>query len=131
MRVQDVFDNEELVKKDSKAFLDVFHEKEIKQVENYLKQHNIEATKTEKGTFVQIQNPGDGPLIDSGKQVSVIYTGKLFPSGKQFETNDEEGKQPIKFVVGKHSIIPGWDDGLRSFKEWRDSHFIYSCVPGV
>ena len=45
--------------------------------------------------------------IDSGKQVSVIYTGKLFPSGKVFETNDKEDGQPIKFVVGSHSIIPG------------------------
>src|SRR6202790_4065138 len=36
MRVVDVFDNEELVKKDREALLQTFHEKEIKQVENYL-----------------------------------------------------------------------------------------------
>jgi FKBP-type peptidyl-prolyl cis-trans isomerase FkpA len=117
MRVEDVFDNEDLVKKDREAILDVFHAKEIKQVENYLQAHNIQATKTPMGTFVQILAPGDGPLIDSGKQVSVVYTGKLFPSGKTFETNDQEGKQPIKFVIGRKSIIAGWDDGLRLLKK--------------
>jgi FKBP-type peptidyl-prolyl cis-trans isomerase FkpA len=117
MRVVDVFDNEVLVKKDREGILESFHAKEIKQVENYLQTNNIQATKTDKGTFVQIRNPGEGALIDSGKQVSVIYTGKLFPSGKQFETNDEEGKQPIKFVIGRHSIIPGWEDGIRLLKK--------------
>jgi FKBP-type peptidyl-prolyl cis-trans isomerase len=123
MRVVDVFDNEELVKKDRESLLESFHAKETQQVENYLTAHNIQATKTAKGTFVEIKNPGEGALIDSGKQVSVIYTGKLFPSGKQFETNDEEGKQPIKFVVGRHTIIPGWDDGVRLLKKGATATF--------
>jgi FKBP-type peptidyl-prolyl cis-trans isomerase FkpA len=117
MKVVDVFADEMAVQKDREAAMEVFHAKEIKQVENYLQQHNIQATKTSMGTFVEIKTPGEGALIDSGKQVSVIYTGKLFPSGKQFETNDEEGKQPIKFVVGRHTIIPGWEDGVRLLKK--------------
>jgi FKBP-type peptidyl-prolyl cis-trans isomerase FkpA len=117
MKVQDVFTDELAVQKDRQAAMDIFHAKEIRQVENYLKQHNIQATKTDMGTYVEIKNPGEGALIDSGKQVSVIYTGRLFPSGKQFETNDEEGKQPIKFVVGRHMIIPGWEDGVRLLKK--------------
>lgn len=117
MKVLDVFADEMAVQKDREAALEVFHAKEIKQVENYLQQHNIQATKTSMGTFVEIKTPGEGALIDSGKQVSVIYTGRLFPSGKQFETNDEEGKQPIKFVVGRHTIIPGWEDGVRLLKK--------------
>jgi FKBP-type peptidyl-prolyl cis-trans isomerase FkpA len=117
MRVLDVFDNEAAVQKDRESLLDAFHQKEISQVDNYLQQHHIQATKTAKGTFVEIKEPGDGPLIDSGKQVSVIYTGKLFPSGKVFETNDEEGKQPIKFVIGRRSIIPGWEDAMQLLKK--------------
>ena len=117
LRVEDVFDNEELVKKDRDSLLVGFHAKQTQQVENYLKEHNIQATKTAKGTFVEIKNPGEGPVIDSGKQVSVIYTGKLFPSGKVFETNDKEDGQPIKFVVGSHRIIPGWEDGVRLLKK--------------
>jgi FKBP-type peptidyl-prolyl cis-trans isomerase len=117
MRVEDVYDNEEAVQKDRQVGLDAFHAREIKQVENYLQQHNIQATKTNMGTFVEIKNAGEGALVDSGKLVSVVYTGKLFPSGKVFETNDKEGGQPIKFVIGRHSIIPGWDDGLRLLKK--------------
>ena len=117
MRVQDVFATEDLLKKDRDALLVVFHEKETRQIEDYLKQNNIQATKTSLGTFVQILTPGDGPAVDSGKQVSVIYTGRFFPSGKVFETNDKEDGQPIKFVVGTKSMIPGWDDGLRLLKK--------------
>ena len=123
LRVEDVFDNEGLVKKDRDSLLVGFHAKETQQVENFLKEHNIQATKTEKGTFVEIKNPGQGPIIDSGKQVSVIYTGKLFPSGKMFETNDKEDGQPIKFVVGSHKIIPGWEDGVRLLKKGSSATF--------
>src|SRR5205809_658639 len=64
LRVQDVFDNEELVKKDRDSLLVGFHAKQSQQVENYLKEHNIQATKTAKGTFVEIKTPGEGPAID-------------------------------------------------------------------
>lgn len=117
LRVIDVFDSEDLVQKDRLLALDAFHAKESKEIEDYLAKNNIQAQKTEKGTFVKIDNPGDGPAVDSGKQISVIYTGKLFPSGKVFETNTTAGKEPIKFVIGKRQIIPGWDDGLRLFKK--------------
>jgi FKBP-type peptidyl-prolyl cis-trans isomerase FkpA len=123
MRVDDVFDNEEMVKKDRESLMVGFHAKESQQVENYLKAHNIQATKTAKGTFVEIKSPGEGALIDSGKQVSVVYTGKLFPSGKQFETNDKEDGQPVKFVVGRHTIIPGWEDGVRLLKKGATATF--------
>jgi FKBP-type peptidyl-prolyl cis-trans isomerase FkpA len=117
LRVEDVFDNEELVKKDREVLLQNFHAKQIKQVENYLQQNNIQATKTPMGAYVQIKTPGDGPLIDSGKQVSVIYTGKLMPSGKQFQSNDEGDKEPFKFVLGRHMVIPGMEDGIQMLRK--------------
>jgi FKBP-type peptidyl-prolyl cis-trans isomerase FkpA len=123
LHVDDVFETEDLLKKDRMAALEVLHAKENTEVADYLQKNNIEATKTTLGTYVQIHTPGDGPLIDSGKEVSVLYTGKLFPSGKVFETNNEEGKPPIKFVVGAHSIIPGWDDGVRLLKKGATATF--------
>jgi FKBP-type peptidyl-prolyl cis-trans isomerase FkpA len=123
LRVEDVFETEDLLKKDRTAQMDLLHAKESKEVESYLQKNNIEATKTNLGTYVQIHTAGDGPLIDSGKEVSVLYTGKLFPSGKVFETNNEEGKPVLKFVVGSHSIIPGWDDGVRLLKKGASATF--------
>jgi FKBP-type peptidyl-prolyl cis-trans isomerase FkpA len=123
LHVDDVFETEDLLKKDRSAQMDLLHAKEAKDVESYLQKNNIEATKTNLGTYVQIHTAGDGPLIDSGKEVSVLYTGKLFPSGKVFETNNEEGKPVLKFVVGSHSIIPGWDDGVRLLKKGATATF--------
>lgn len=117
LRVLDVFDNEELVKKDRETLLQGFHEKQIKQMESYLQQNNIQATKTPMGAFVVIKTPGDGPLVDSGKQVSVIYTGKLLPSGKVFQSNDEGDKEPFKFVIGRHMVIPGMEDGMHLLRK--------------
>ncbi len=83
-----------LYKKTGRAVLDSIPCKDkLKQVENYLQQHNIQATKTDMGTLWKSKIQVTGALIDSGKQVSVIYTGKLFPSGKVFETNDKEDGQ--------------------------------------
>jgi FKBP-type peptidyl-prolyl cis-trans isomerase len=117
MKVVDVFDNNELMEKDREKVMQAMHERETKDVADYLAKNNIQAQKTEKGTFVKVDVPGDGPAVDSGKEVSVIYTGKLFPSGKVFESNDTHEKNPIKFVIGKKQIIQGWDDGLRLFKK--------------
>jgi FKBP-type peptidyl-prolyl cis-trans isomerase len=87
-------------------------------MEKYLADSNVKAEKTEKGTYVVVKSTGDGTQVDSGKQVFVRYTGKLFPSGKVFESNmTGPGNDPFKFVVGAHQIIPGWDDGLRKFKK--------------
>jgi len=93
-------------------------QREINAVEDYLAKNNIKAEKTAKGTYVVVNTPGDGPQVDSGKQISVLYTGKLLPSGKEFESNMKgPNKEPYKFVVGGSSIIEGWDDGLRKFKK--------------
>ncbi|MBN9384906.1 MAG: FKBP-type peptidyl-prolyl cis-trans isomerase [Chitinophagaceae bacterium] len=93
-------------------------QREVSAVEGYLAQNNIKADKTEKGTYVVVNSAGDGPQVDSGKQVSVRYTGKLLPSGKEFESNMKgPGNEPFKFVVGQGQIIQGWDDGLRKFKK--------------
>jgi FKBP-type peptidyl-prolyl cis-trans isomerase len=92
-------------------------QRETGAVESYLTSNNIKAEKTEKGTYVVVQSVGDGPQVDSGKLVSVRYTGKLLPSGKEFESNMKGPGDPIKFVVGTGGIIQGWDDGLRKFKK--------------
>jgi len=93
-------------------------QREIKAIEDYLAKNNIKAEKTEKGTYFVVNTPGDGPAVDSGKQIAVLYTGKLLPSGKEFESNMKgPNKEPYKFVVGTGSIIQGWDDGLRKFRK--------------
>jgi FKBP-type peptidyl-prolyl cis-trans isomerase FkpA len=118
LRVLEVFATQAEVEKERAQAMESIHKQETKDVEDYLAKNNIQFQKTGKGVYVQIDSIGTGPAVDSGKQVSVRYTGKLFPSGKVFESNMEgPRKDPIKFVVGRKQIIQGWDEGLRVFKK--------------
>jgi FKBP-type peptidyl-prolyl cis-trans isomerase FkpA len=117
-RVLDVYPTMDLANLDRDQELKKQRAVETKEIEDYIAANKINAQKSAKGVYVVVGNIGDGPAVDSGKQVSVRYTGKTFPAGKVFESNmTGPGNEPIKFVVGQHQIIEGWDDGLRIFKK--------------
>ena len=87
----------------------------IDEIQKYLDDKNIKAEKTSKGVFVQIEEKGDGPAVDSGKAVHVNYTGTTF-GGKVFDSNVDTAfghHEPYVFVIGQRGAIEGWDDGLR------------------
>jgi FKBP-type peptidyl-prolyl cis-trans isomerase FkpA len=86
-----------------------------KLIEEYLQKNNIKATKTALGTYVEIMNPGTGAKPDSGKQVSVMYTGMNF-AGVKFDSNVDTSfrhTDPYKFVIGQMGSIPGFEDGIK------------------
>jgi FKBP-type peptidyl-prolyl cis-trans isomerase FkpA len=117
-KITDLFASQDLVLADRQQELNKQNDKEIKLVQSYLTAHNIQAQKTELGTYYVVQTPGDGPAADSGKQVSIRYTGRALPGDKVFESNmTGPGNEPFKFVLGAHQVIPGWDDALRKFKK--------------
>jgi FKBP-type peptidyl-prolyl cis-trans isomerase FkpA len=118
LKVLDVFASESLLSSDRDAEMNKEKAKESKAIEAYLADHKINAEKTAKGTYVLVETPGDGPQVDSGKQVSVRYTGMFFPDGKVFESNmTGPGNAPLKFVIDAGKVIQGWDDGLKKFKK--------------
>jgi FKBP-type peptidyl-prolyl cis-trans isomerase FkpA len=117
-KVTDLFASQDLVMADRQKELDKQKDKEIKQVQDYLAAHNIQAQKTDLGTFYVVKDPGNGPQVDSGKQVAIRYTGKNMADDKVFESNmNGPGNEPFKVVIGAHQVIPGWDDALRKFKK--------------
>ncbi len=117
-KITDIFASQDQLMADRASELEKEKDKEVKDVEAYLAKNNIQAQKSALGAYYVVETPGNGPKVDSGKQVSVRYTGKLFPSGKVFQSNMEgPGNSPFKFVVGAHQIIPGWDDALRNFHQ--------------
>lgn len=90
-------------------------EREFKAVEAYLKSKNITATKTALGTYVEVLSPGTGDKPDSGKQVSVKYTGMNF-EGKKFDSNIDTSfghVDPLKITIGQMGSIPGFEDGIK------------------
>jgi FKBP-type peptidyl-prolyl cis-trans isomerase len=127
IKVVDLFHVDSLAQKDQMAEMQKAQLKQqqkteslkgpkTKEIEDYLAKNNIKYQKGAQGTFVEVKEPGTGMQVDSGKSVSVRYTGKLFPTMKVFETNMEGGKPAFDLVVGTHSVIPGWDEGLKFFK---------------
>lgn len=137
-RVLELFPSQELVMADRQKEMENEKLRETKALEDYIAKNKINAQKTAEGTFVEIKNVGDGPAVDSGKLVSVLYTGKFFPSGKEFESNMHGPRsEPVKFVVGNTSgMIRGWDDGLRLFKKggkgslYIPAYLAYDANPG-
>lgn len=118
-KVLDILPDQASVEKDQTANFNALKEKEIKAVEDYLNKHNIKAQKTEKGTFVVIESPGEGMAIDSGKLVQVKYTGRTL-EGKVFDSNVDSSfghTDPFRLVIYGSPAIEGWHDGLRLFKK--------------
>lgn len=90
-------------------------EREFKVVEAYLKSKNINAVKTPLGSYVEMINPGTGDKPDSGKQVSVKYTGMNF-EGKKFDSNIDSSFghiDPLSFVIGQQGMAAGFEDGVK------------------
>lgn len=118
-RVVDILPSEDALRQDQEKMFQAQKEKEVKDIQEYLAKNNINAQKTDKGTFVVITQPGTGPVADSGKAVHVKYTGKTF-EGKVFDSNIDSSfghTDPYVLVIGSRGAIEGWDDGLRLFSK--------------
>lgn len=120
LKILDILKGDEMAQADQMKELKTESDREAGTIQRYLTSKNITTEKTPKGVYVSVQSPGDGPAVDSGKYVSVMYTGKLFAADKAvtekvFETNT--GKAPIQFTINSGQVIPGWDEGLKMLKK--------------
>ncbi len=57
---------------------------------------------------------GTGDEAESGKQVTVHYTGWL-SNGQKFDSSKDRG-QPFQFRLGSGMVIQGWDKGVAGMK---------------
>jgi len=138
LKVIELFTTRDSLLADRQREMDMEKGRETKALEDYISKNKINAQKTAEGTFVEIKSVGDGPAVDTGKLISVLYTGKSFPSGKEFESNMHGPRtEPVKFVVGNTSgMIRGWDDGLRLFRKggkgslYIPAYLAYDANPG-
>lgn len=84
-------------------------EKGIKDMESFLAVKKINAQRTIDGTFVVVNQKGNGAPVLDGKFVNVKYTGKILETDSVFQSNE------YRFKLGTMSVIRGWDDGLKLF----------------
>lgn len=115
VKVLGIFDNDSLQKIDAEKELGAFKAKEVSEVEAFVKKSGVNAQRTSNGIYVQVLTPGNGNPIDSGKYVSVKYTGMTL-DGKVFDSNVDSTfnhMEPLNFTVGAGQMIPGFDEGVR------------------
>lgn len=101
-----------------------------RKINDYLTNNKIKATKAAQGTYVQIIQPGTGPLIDTSVVVVTNYTGRTM-DGKMFDSNTDSSKghvEPFKVNMTSDwslgtSVIPGWTDGLKLLNKGAKAKF--------
>jgi FKBP-type peptidyl-prolyl cis-trans isomerase FkpA len=94
------------------------------QIERYLADKKINATKVDDQVYVEVAQQGNGPKADSGKYVGIKYTGTLLESGKSFDSNTDSTKQtfkhgmePFYFVPKVNGAIMGMLSGITAFNQ--------------
>jgi FKBP-type peptidyl-prolyl cis-trans isomerase len=115
LRILKVMTDLSVAQADFQKEMDELKTREVNVLEEYIKSKKINAVKTEKGVFVEIINPGSGAKPDSGKQVSVMYTGSNM-EGKKFDSNVDtvfKHSEPLKFVIGQMGMIPGFEEAVK------------------
>jgi peptidylprolyl isomerase len=70
---------------------------------------------TESGLQVMVIQEGTGELPAEGDMITVHYSGFL-SDGSLFDSSRQRG-EPIRFVLGKRQVIPGWDEGFALLKK--------------
>ena len=84
--------------------------KEDKTIQDFMTKNNMKGIKTASGLYYLQTLAGTGAKAESGKTVSVHYTGKLL-DGSKFDSSVDRG-QPFEFGLGQGQVIKGWDEGI-------------------
>ena len=88
---------------------------DLELIENYLKENNIDAMKSESGLHYVITKKGNGDNASAGDNVTVHYTGMLL-NGEKFDSSLDRN-QPFSFQLGQGMVIRGWDEGITYFNK--------------
>jgi FKBP-type peptidyl-prolyl cis-trans isomerase FkpA len=88
--------------------------KEESDVKAYLEKNKLNPTTTPSGLMYIVKKSSDGKSHVPGDTVTVHYTGTLL-NGSKFDSSVDKGT-PFSFVVGKGSVIPGFDEGIMMMK---------------
>ena len=73
---------------------------------------------TASGLKITDSKVGTGATPKTGQTCVMHYTGWLYQDGvkgKKFDSSLDRG-QPFEFVIGKHQVIAGWDEGVATMQ---------------
>jgi len=86
-------------------------------IKDYIKANKIEGMKrTEDGLYYKITTEGAGATPIKGQDVTAHYTGKGL-DGKVFDSDKDRPGPGLKFTLGYHQVITGWDEAFLLMKK--------------
>jgi len=88
--------------------------------EKYIENNKITTKPYASGLYVVPVRSGAGDAVDSGKTVTVSYTGYYIDKTSYVLSTPFDiatRTQPFKFKVGDGKVIKGWDEGLAKMNE--------------
>jgi FKBP-type peptidyl-prolyl cis-trans isomerase FkpA len=136
LKVMNIFAKQEQADSCQKAQIDFFAKEQIlkdnKLLDEYIAKNKITAVKGEKGTYVEVINPGTGNTVDTSQVMMVNYTGKTF-DGVTFDSNIDSSFQhvePYPIVLAAPQVITGWVDGLKMLKKGAKAKFYIPSALG-
>jgi FKBP-type peptidyl-prolyl cis-trans isomerase FkpA len=98
-------------------------QKEVKEIDDYLKAHNIQAEKNEWGIFIQTLTPGQGPKPNFGQYVNLNYKG-MHMSGEVFD----QGTMPLQ--IGVSRVVFGFMEGVSELKKGQKARLYIPAILG-
>ena len=96
--------------------------KSKEKLNNYLQENNIQTKPTSSGLIYITQQEGKGPKPQKGDTALVHYKGYLL-NGDVFDSSYKRGK-PIKVIIGKGSVIEGWQEAIPKMNEGEKAKII-------
>jgi FKBP-type peptidyl-prolyl cis-trans isomerase FkpA len=94
--------------------------KEQQMIANYIKEHNLQAKKTDSGIYYVMEKTGDGEQPNAQSTVTVHYRGTLL-DGKEFDSSYKRN-QPATFNL--RGLIKGWQEVIPMLKTGGKGTFI-------
>ncbi len=85
-------------------------------INTYILKNNIKQKPTESGLYYIEIKKGNGDKVDTGKTITMNYTGKLL-NGQIFDSSLGEGRKPMEFVLQEDMMIKGFTEGLLKMRK--------------
>jgi FKBP-type peptidyl-prolyl cis-trans isomerase FkpA len=101
--------DQQRIKDEAQAKKDLIDQ--AKEMEKYFSDKHIAPQKTPLGAYVVFKEQGTGEQVDSGKFVTVKYTGKHFGTDSIFQASTFTTQ-----IQGPRPSVKGFEDGLKQFK---------------
>lgn len=88
---------------------------EAAKIKNWIRSHGYNVKPDENGIYHIVLKEGDGPVINDSSEVSIYY--KLRDINDTLIWDNTKDKIPFKFRMGTHSVIRGWEKGMKNMRQ--------------